>query len=288
MFRFEQLTYFVTTVEKGSLNKAAKALYISQPALTKQLAQLESQLACVLFHRRMTGIELTEAGRYFYERACMILEQVEQTVEGIKRFSRQNPLRIGALPSIANYYLPDIIAAYTEDEQSRVSITVRDTTSELVALLEQGSLDLAFAQDFAGHAELPGRELFQEPYLAVLPAHHPMAEQETVDFLAFCREKLLIHRDPCDIRSNFRRYCNKLGIQPENVLELDFNDSLLTYAAKGQGLTFVPQMMAEGIRDPHLTVRPFEQPFTRTIDVIFQRDAAGEVEQLCLKKESAS
>ncbi len=280
MFRFEFLTYFVTTVEKGSLNKAAKALFISQPALTKQLAQLENQLECVLFHRRTTGIELTEAGRYFYERACMILEQVEQTVAGIKEYSGQNLLRIGALPSIANHYLPDCIHVFAADGRSRVSITVRDTTSELVSLLEQGSLDVAFAQDFAGHGYLLSRELFHEPYLAVLPADHSLAEQESVDFFAFCREKLLLHRDPCDIRSHFRRHCNQLGIQPEMVLELDFNDSLLHYAAKGNGLTFIPQMVVEGLHHPQLTVRPFQQSFTRTIDVIFRPEAAGEVDQL--------
>jgi DNA-binding transcriptional LysR family regulator len=286
MFRFEQLIYYVTTAEKGSLNKAAKALYISQPALTKQLSQLESQLGVVLFHRRMTGIELTEEGRYFYERACMILEQIEQTIDGIKRFGKQNPLRIGALPSIANYYLPDRIAAYADDDRSRVAITVRDTSGELLTMLNQGLLDVAFVQDVGSLSSLSIRELFQEPYLAVLPADHPLAEQEAVDFFAFCREKLLIHRDPCDIRGNFRHHCNRLGIQPQSVLELDFNDSLLTYAAKGHGLTIVPQMVAEEIRDPLLTVRPFQQPFTRTVDVVYRPEAESELEKLFEKSPS--
>jgi DNA-binding transcriptional LysR family regulator len=279
MIRFEQLTYFVTTVEKGSLNKAAKALYVSQPALTKQLAQLENQLGCVLFYRRMTGIELTEAGRYFYERARMILEQMEQTVEGIKRLTERPVLRIGALPSLANHYLPDRLSVYTAEERREATIIVRDTTVELVSLLEQGSLDVALVQDFSGHRLLKGSPLFQEPYLAVLPVNHPLARPDEVDFAAFCREPLLIYRDPCDIRSNFRSHCLKLGLQPEHVLELDFNDSLVTYAAKGHGLTFVPKMVADAINDPALAIRPFRQPFFRTVQVIYHPNAEQEAKR---------
>ncbi|UYZ13321.1 LysR family transcriptional regulator [Brevibacillus sp. WF146] len=281
MFRLEQLAYLVATAEKGSLNKAAKALYLSQPALSKQLALLEKQLGCRLFHRKRTGIELTEAGRYLYERASLILEQVEETVAGIKRFSEQQRLRIGALPSVANHYLPERVAAYTAGEAGKVALVVKDTSEELTALLEEGMVDAVLVQNRAGDAPFLTRPLLHESYLAVLPADHPLAEKEAVDFAAFCCEPLLIHRDPCDIREDFRRQCRRLGVQAAHLLELDFNDSLLAYAAMGNGLTIVPEMAAASLGDKGLAVRPFRQPFGRTISLICHPEAVCEAVRLC-------
>jgi DNA-binding transcriptional LysR family regulator len=281
MFRLEQLAYLVATAEKGSLNKAAKALYLSQPALSKQLALLEKQLGCRLFHRKRTGIELTEAGRYLYERASLILEQVEETVAGIKRFSEQQRLRIGALPSVANHYLPERVAAYTAGEAGKVALVVKDTSEELTALLEEGTVDAVLVQNKAGDAPFLTRPLLHESYLAVLPSDHPLAEKEAVDFAAFCREPLLIHRDPCDIREDFRRQCRRLGVQAAHLLELDFNDSLLVYAAMGNGLTIVPEMAAASLGDKGLVVRPFRQPFGRTISLICHPGAVREAVRLC-------
>jgi DNA-binding transcriptional LysR family regulator len=282
MLRLEQLRYFVATVEKGSLNKAAKALFISQPALTKQLAQLEKQLSCVLFHRRMTGIELTEAGRFFYDRACHILEQLDQTVERMRQYAADTPLRIGALPSIANCYLPEAVSRLQREHQIGVSIQVRDTTADLVNLLERGMIDVAFVQDMGGHPEFASRPLFQEPYLAVLPASHPLASQETIDFRDLCRENMILHKDPCDIRSNFRRHCSRLGIQPVIGLEVDFTHSLQSFVAKEFGVTFLPRMVAEQFHDPQVAIREIGgEPFYRTLDVLYQPRFEKEVQVLC-------
>ncbi|MCK9907415.1 hypothetical protein MXD63_46385, partial [Frankia sp. Cpl3] len=78
----------------------------------------------------MKGIELTEAGRYFYEKASLILEQVNQTMTDIQQYANLSPLRIGALPSAASYYLPEVSAHVTEQTGKKVAISVSDTTDE--------------------------------------------------------------------------------------------------------------------------------------------------------------
>jgi DNA-binding transcriptional LysR family regulator len=281
MMNLQQLKYFLTTVELGSLNKAAKALYISQPALTKQLARLERDLGCRLLIRKTTGIELTDAGGYLYEKACSILQQVQQTVEGMKQYAQTPQLRIGALPSLASYYLSGFIHKLEDSKEFRVDITILDTTRELISMMEEDRLDLAFVQDFAGHDRFHTIHLFIDPYVAILPASHPLVRETPLSFQRLVKEKMVIYKDPCDIRTSFRRHCNELGIEPSTVLELDFNDSILTFVSKGYGVSFVPSLVAEHMYDPSIVVREIEiDSFSRTVDVVFQSKFEPYIHQL--------
>ncbi|MGO0063257.1 LysR family transcriptional regulator [Brevibacillus fluminis] len=281
MFTLQQLKYFVSIVERGSLNKAAQSLYLSQPALTKQVALLERELACSLFLRKTTGIELTDAGRYFYEKACSILEQSEQAVQAVKRYTTTRQVRIGALPSLGSFYLPDLLSNEQVKEQPS-QMVIRDTTRELCELLVRGQIDIAFVQDYEGGLELPVRPLLREPYVALLPAGHELAELPAISFAALCRERLVMFKDPCDIRTAFRQQCSIQGIANPNVaLELDFNDSIVRFVAKGYGLSFAPKMLAESMHDPAIVSREFDaDSFYRTIQVVYEPQFEPYVEVL--------
>jgi DNA-binding transcriptional LysR family regulator len=281
MFRLQQLKYFVTAVEKGSLNKAASTLYISQSALTKQLARLEDELACRLMIRKPTGIETTEAGNYLYERARIMIAQAEETLEGMKQYASRPHIRIGALPSLAGYYLPDTIHPLQTEGTYTFDITVRDTTDELTSMLEKGELDVAFVQDFTEHASLSSLFLFDEPYMAVLPVSHPLAAREVLSFSELSGEKWVLHRDPCDIRTSFRHHCSQVGIDPPVALELNFNESLLPFIAKGYGISITPGIVAPHIHDPLLVTKDIaSDPFYRTISAVFHPKAEKQVRAL--------
>src|SRR5690349_10148728 len=134
MFKLAQLHYFVITVEAGSMTQAAKTLFISQPALSKQLSLLEKELNCQLFQRKTTGIELTKAGQFFYDKAVVILRDAESLAKSMEAFSSKNTIKIGALPSIGSYFLPSVISKI--GSSFKVELTLKDTTQELIDLLD--------------------------------------------------------------------------------------------------------------------------------------------------------
>lgn len=155
-----QLKYFVKVVESGSLNKAAKDLYISQPALTKQLTQLEKQVGHVLFLRKQKGIDMTEAGRFLYDKALFIINQLEILDRELEGFTKKTFLKIGALPSLATYYLPSILKNY-EEKGYEASVMIRDTTQELIDMLKQEEINVGYIQDAANFTfDLPMENLF--------------------------------------------------------------------------------------------------------------------------------
>lgn len=270
MFTLQQLKYFVSIVERGSLNKAAQSLYLTQPALTKQVALLERELACSLFVRKTTGIELTDAGRYFYEKACAILEQAEQTIQAVKRYTTTKQVRIGALPSLGSCFLPDLLNKAAVKEWPS-QLIIRNTTKELCELVEREQMDIAFVQDYAGGLALSVRPLFCEAYAALLPATHPLAAEPTISLAALCQEQLIMFKEPCDIRTAFYQQCSVQGIaNPDVAWELDCHESIVRFVAEGYGLSLVPQMVADSMRDPAIVCLKLESAaFYRTIQVVY-------------------
>jgi DNA-binding transcriptional LysR family regulator len=271
MFSFHQLKYFVSAIDHGSITKAAKELFISQPALTKQLSELEKVLNCQLVVRKTTGIELTEAGRFFYEKAWNILKQVEHLQQEIKQYGDLIEIRLGALPSIASFYLPDVLKRMCAIQNIRFEILTRNTTQELLELINENRIDIAFLQDLPKTLQLHHLHLFREPYLAILPLSHPLASKLTIRLDELVTEKMILYKNPCDIRTTFRHSCQKLGIEPSIAFELDSNESIIGLVSKGNGVSFVPQMVAANIHDPSIVKKEIRSPaFNRTIDIVFQ------------------
>lgn len=285
MLHLQQLKYFVTIVEQGSLNKAAAALYISQPALTRQLTNLERSFDTQLLIRTPAGIKLTEAGRYLYGKAYTLLEQARDLEKEMDRYKSipTKTIRIGALPSLAAHYAPEAIERAQQNGEYSTEILVRDTTRELIGLLEEGHIDIALVQDAPSHPHLQQRILFIDPYFLVLPVDHPLAASAAVSFFDAANEKWVLHQDPCDIRTSFRSYCIRCGIEPAPALELGFNESLLPFVARGSGLSIIPGISAASLHHPGLAVRPFlESNFFRTITVIFHSSMHETVRTLFL------
>src|SRR5882757_1715192 len=110
------LRYFVAVAAEGSLTRAAERLFVSQPALTKQIKQLETQLGVQLFTRSRTGMALTEPGQTLVGRVPALLtdwdEVLKETRGAASRAARV--LRVGFMASAANEATPDIVAAFAQ------------------------------------------------------------------------------------------------------------------------------------------------------------------------------
>ena len=104
-----QLEVFRAVCEQGGFTRAAQSLYMTQPAVSHVIAELEKEAGCPLFDRISRRIYLTEAGRIFLEKARQILELHEELSAGFPALTGQAPLRIGSGITIANFHLPTIL-----------------------------------------------------------------------------------------------------------------------------------------------------------------------------------
>ena len=158
MIKLMQLKYFIEVVEAGSVTMAARNLFVSQPGLSKQLAQLEKEMGCELFIRKASGIELTEAGRHLYAKGLGLLRDAEDLKMEMSLYSERTNIVIGTLPSIGSYLIPSLVGRLGSSFQ--IELLIKDTTEELMKLAEENGADLVFVQDAKDTQAPIGRPAF--------------------------------------------------------------------------------------------------------------------------------
>jgi len=175
------LRYFAAVAEEGSLTGAAKRLFVSQPALTKQIRRLEDDLGVRLFARSRSGMALTEAGREFASRVPALLDGWDEAVQATGRAARV--LRLGFLDAGSVGAVPEVIAEFRRAwPEWRVELRQFDW-SDPSAGLARGEADAAVVRlPFPQQESFAVRELFTEERGVLLPAWHPLATSETVEF----------------------------------------------------------------------------------------------------------
>ncbi|MEU5465472.1 LysR family transcriptional regulator [Streptomyces althioticus] len=175
------LRYFVAVTEEGTLTGAAQRLFVSQPALTKQIRRLEDDLGVRLFARSRSGMALTEAGREFASRVPALLDGWDEAVRATGRAA--HVLRLGFLDAGAAGAVPEVIADFRRARPEwRVELRQFDW-SDPSAGLGRGEVDAAVVRlPFPGQENYTVRELFAEERGVLLPARHPLATRETVEF----------------------------------------------------------------------------------------------------------
>ena len=176
------LRYLVAVAEAGSITVAARQLYITQPALSVALRELERELGVTLLQRHSRGVDLTAAGQAFVDRARRALDVVEEAVLTAKRIGGPpvDQLSIGMLPATFSEAPRALIAAF-RDQYPEVRITYRELSYITHTRdLATGRVDVAFLWPPYAEPGLRFLELSQEPRLLGVASHHPLADRDAV------------------------------------------------------------------------------------------------------------
>lgn len=181
-----------TICSTGSLTRAAEALFVSQPTLSKRLARLEDNLGAKLFHRTPSGLRPTGIATYLVESAQPLKAQVagiERQVERIVNHE-QGELRIGVGPIVEQVLLPEVLIELTRRSGNVRCSVVTDRADVLLAQLHGGELDVIAGPFGTGREDLAEEgltafDLIQEQTVNVARADHPIFSAENPDFLAF-------------------------------------------------------------------------------------------------------
>ena len=257
----QQLRYFFGVARWKSFTAAAEGMYVSQPALSKQIAQLEKQLGFALFDRSPGGVKLTEKGQVFYDKMHPLYHEMTRVLDEL---SEPAELRVGALPSIGTCLLPEIAASLLPVRLHTVNL---HTTAELLEHVERGDLDAAFVQDQAEYPGLHSLLVMEEPYLVAMPAQHQLAAHDEITMEQLMRESLVMHRSPCDIHDALLADFARMGCEPQIAMKAP-HESILGYTATGTGLSFIPEMSTQFVTHKDIVYRPITgTPLHRKISV---------------------
>ncbi len=232
------LRYFVTVAEAGGFSKAATQLHISQPALSRQVRDLERELGVRLFDRVGRRIRLTGEGDELLIHARTLLADAQSFGERATALTRgaTGILRIGASPQTIESLLASFLLHY---QRAHRGIDIRVTQDAGVRLLEKVERgDLHVAVTLPGAGSLRSQMLFPVRVLAVTAASQG-ARRRTVDLAALANRPLLLPRRGFAIRELFDAACQLTHLRPRVVFESDEAHSLVALARAGHGTAIV-------------------------------------------------
>lgn len=242
-----QLRYFMAVARTGSFSRAAEQCHVSQPSLSQQMMKLESELGETLFERLSRGVALTAAGRLLEQRAERILREVAAAEQEIQELGAvlRGRLTLGALPTIAPYFLPDLIRAFHAAWPQVQLIVHEETTARLTALVEEGELDAAIVSLPAPGAALHRELLFTEELLAALPAGHPLAKTKILTAAALQNEPFILMQEGHCLGDQALAYCAQRGdFQPSVSCRSTQVETIMSLVGAGLGVSLVPAMAA--------------------------------------------
>jgi DNA-binding transcriptional LysR family regulator len=232
--------------EELNFSRAAQQLHISQPPLSKQIKQLETDLGSQLFERVSRGVRLTEAGELLFGEAQRILSQIEQTQSMIQRVGRGEvgKIALGFTPSAANAVLPPILLEF-RNRYPEVELSLHEMKADqLVDRLSNKWIDVSFLylpfEDDRFHC----RTVSHEPLVVALPSKHPLASKPAVRMRALANEPFVLparHRYMPGLYGQVTELCRRAGFTP-NAVQRDVwqMQTILGLVGGGIGIALVP------------------------------------------------
>ncbi|HGY90028.1 MAG TPA: LysR family transcriptional regulator [Planctomycetes bacterium] len=239
-----QLESLVAVADHLNFRKAAEACYITQPALSAQIQQLEALLGVPLFERDRRRVVPTPAGRDLAEKARKILVLVKEFGDSASPFKEPltGDLKLGVIPTVAPYLLPGALAGVrTRFPQLRLHLH-EAPTEVLVRQLEHGDLDLLLLAMEAELGDAETHPLFSDPFQLAVPATHPLAKRKTVTESDLTGEDVLLLDDMHCLRDQALDICHRTGMREKVDCRASSLSTLVQMVAGGLGVTLLPEL----------------------------------------------
>ncbi|AQV99236.1 LysR family transcriptional regulator (plasmid) [Cupriavidus necator] len=283
----KKLSYFATVVEQGSLAKAAKRLTISQPALSKSMDRLESELGMKLLERSPTGILPTALGELIYAHARAIRDEMDIAAKRIEPDREQvQTINLGTLPSLTSNVIPRAVSKWRQQHPNVLLRVVEKVQVELLLGLLRGEFDFIVGQTEFYDVFLEGlkqRVLFRDRLCVFARADHPLFQLSTLSWADLAQYPWICPMVGWPQRTILEKLVTAEGLEPPRQLvecgSIDFTKSLI---ASSDHLALLPahaaisQTTASPIKALPITIAELK----RDIAVIFrERTPLSEISQ---------
>ncbi len=269
----KHLRYFDALARAGHFGRAAEACSISQPALSVQIRELEELIGAPLVERGGRSIRLTALGDEFAERAHAILRSVDE-LEELARVAHgplSGRLRIGVIPTVAPYLLPDVIKSLALRYPDLDPRPREATTQKLIEDLLEARLDMAIVALPVSAPALAETPLFDEEFVLVRPQEDAGKPVPSADRLHEMR-LLLLEEGHC-FREQALSFCNIEARPPRDMMEGSSLSTLVQLVGAGIGITLIPQMAVhtETLSSSVCVFRLRDPRPSRTIGIVWRK-----------------
>ena len=253
-----ELKYIVAVARERHFGKAADSCYVSQPTLSVAVKKLEDELEIKLFERSAGEVTVTPLGEQIVQQAQSVLDQAARIREIAKhgKDPLDGPLNLGVIYTIGPYLLPDLVRQVIARTPQMPLVLQENFTVKLLEMLRAGEIDCAIMAEPFPDAGLATAALYDEPFVAVVPALHPLAERKSVTSAELKSETMLLLGTGHCFRDHVLEVCPEFARFSSNAegIRKSFEGSSLEtikhMVASGIGVTLVPRLSvpADGLK----------------------------------------
>lgn len=239
----QQLEHFKTIAETENFTTASNLLSVTQPALSKSISKLESELNVPLFEKSGRNIKLTRFGKIFLVHTNSALNEIEKGVKELQDIINPSTgtISISSTASIGTYFMPSLISDFLNKSPNTKFQFSHQPVLEILKDLKNGKIDLGFyytMDEINSHPEIESIPIKKEEHVLIVPKNHPLANKTEISlkelkdesFVAFCEK----NKDEMLSYIKLLGYTPKVSIQPSEASMLE------GLVAAGAGISIVP------------------------------------------------
>lgn len=267
-----QLRAFLAVAGHRHFRRAADALHLTQPAVSRLIADLEAELDVRLFDRSTREVVPTEAGRYLEQAVSRVLDELDGVLAHAR--AQADPLRgrvrIAAVPTVSAGLVPNCIALCAQ-EHPALEILLRDQSqAQVLDAVRGGEVDFGLTVEPATTEEFDAQTILRDPFLVVFREDHPFVEREAVPWNALTGQPLIL----LDHASGSRRLIDEVfarrQIPVDITLEVGHPHTAFRMVEAGLGVTVTPALSLDALR-PGLAVRSLTPEVHREVTLLRRR-----------------
>ncbi len=275
------LRYFLAVAEEEHFGRGARRVHVAQPAISRQIQQLEEELGVQLFERQRQKVRLTNAGHCFRQKARAILEKLQMAVQETRQMDRSNSTAIRAGYVDMAFYsgvIPERIRFFREkNPKVRVDL-VPATSAKQVELLDAGDIDLALIyQEPAAHSPFENCRLWSEPLAVGVHQDHRLAHHSSVALRELCDEPFVwFDRSQNPVFFDYvEQVCGRSGLRRRIVQDGANDPTQLTLVAAQVGITFSPVSASRTKPETVRLIRLQGEPLKLTLYAAWRKSETG-------------
>ena len=265
------LNYFKTIIDEGSFSKAAQALNMSQPPLTKQIKALETELGTELIARDTRNLSPTEAGRLLYRYTVKILEMLEDAKQDIALINagKMGCLRIGCIDSLESYVVNNYLVKFLKENERTTFQFYTGDSNEVLRMMENHEVDLGIVRYPFSSEHFNSVTLTDDRFIIIVPSAFSHSD-EPITIKELVSYPVLIHRRYMQL---VKDCCARNGIDLVPFCISNDTTNIIKWSISGMGVAIVPFYSCTGLNDPSLHFREIsDEGFSTKTAIIWDKD----------------
>lgn len=269
----QELRYLVALADCGHFGQAAEACFVSQSTLSTGLKKLEDFLGVIVFDRSLKRVTPTPIGREIVESARRMVEEAARIRElaSYAKDPMDRTVHLGIIPTLGPYYLPHVLTQVRAAHPNLRLLLREEMTPHMLAHLAEGKLDAGLLALPISDPSLEVVPLFVEPFLAAVPADHPLAAADEINIDELARAGLLLLEEGHCLRDQALEACHLQGLKSEEIRATSL-ETLRQMVAMGLGVTLIPTLASISPSGQQVVLKPIAAPgASRGIGLVWRR-----------------